>query len=109
MPNKTLLHKKQNKIGDKVRTNFDTNKKRYATKARDKKFVRQKICTNKFGYSSTNYISNYSTKSSYTTQISQQLKIVVQTNFLFRQKSAGKVAVSIYCRRQKVWSGTGKK
>jgi hypothetical protein len=50
LPNKTLLHKKQNKIGDKVRTKLVANKKRCATKARDKKFMRQKICTNKFGY-----------------------------------------------------------
>ena len=102
MPNKTLLQQKK-----KTKLKLVVRYEKILTKT--KTFVRQKICTNKFGYSSTNYISNYSTKSSCTTQISQQLKIVVQTNFLFRQKRAVSVAVSIYCRRQKVWSGTGKK
>jgi hypothetical protein len=71
--------------------------------------VRQKLVTKNLCDKKSAQTNLVTTKSSRTTQISQQLKIVVQTNCLFRQKIAGKVAVSIYCRRQKVWSGTGKK
>ena len=45
----------------------------------------------------------------FTTQISQRLKIVVQTKLLQQNHSTDKSTVSIYCRQKSVWSGAGKK